>query len=72
LLGFSDDAIDAYINIKANKVLDNLNLEPYFEEMDTPLLNLEKKYSLLQGDSKTNFFESTVGDYTVGQLDMEF
>lgn len=76
LLGFSDKAIEMYVNYCAFSIIKNLKLtylmkEFGFKEIPEPgpLKLIEDKYSLLSESSvKTNFFEGTVKDYSIGTI----
>ena len=72
LLGFSERAIDIFVEGKANSVCKNLGLPLLYKESDfNPLQDLLNKH--LVGGSQTRrsgFFERNVADYTVGTLDM--
>lgn len=71
VLGFSDKAIKILCEHQANSVCKNIKLPPLYEPTDGgPLVSLLSKYNMLTTDTKTNFFESSVGDYSVGSLDM--
>lgn len=73
LLGFSKQAIDMYIEEKANNICDNLHINPLYAKTDGgPLMRIEEKFSLLKSEIKTNFFEQKVADYSVGSLNMDF
>lgn len=74
LLGFSPQAIDMFIEEKANSICRNLKLPVVFEITNGgPLMAIVQKYSFLsQTKTKTNFFESTVGDYSVNGLDENY
>lgn len=73
LLGFSDKAIDMYIEDKANDVCDHVGIPYIYEKTNGgPLMTIENKCSMLKGDKKTNFFEGKVGDYAMGSLSMDF
>ena len=73
LLGFSDLAIDMFIEEKANSVCKNLNIDLLFEKTNGgPLMSLVDKYSMLGIKTKSNFFEVPVGDYTVNGLDNDY
>jgi len=74
LLGFSDKAIELYIEYQGNQVCKNLRLPLLYEETDGgPLMNIYNQNSLLKGSStKTNFFEAPVADYSVGSLDEDY
>ena len=73
LLGFSEKAIQMYIDHCAYQVMKNLHID-YLWLADIPepgpLMIIEDKYSLLKTDSKvkTNFFEGTVADYAIGTI----
>lgn len=73
LLGFSDNAIDIFVESKANSVCKNLGLELiYKEEHNNPLQKIIQK-SLRGGDleSRTNFFEANSVEYTKGSLKID-
>ena len=74
LLGFSDRAIDMYVEYKANEVAENLNLDPIYEKTDGgPLMMIELERSMLAGEGKkANFFETTVSDYAIGYMDEDY
>ena len=73
LLGFSEAAIDKYVEFKANAVCKNLKIDNiYTESNGGPLYSIEVENSLLIGDKKTNFFETQVVDYSVGSLQGDF
>jgi len=72
LLGFSERAIDIFVEGKGNSVCKNLGLPLLYKESDfNPLQDLLNKH-LVGGelDKRTGFFEKNVADYTVGTLDM--
>jgi len=73
MLGFSDKAIESYIQSKANEVCTNLMLpELYKIDIVSPLKSLEEKWSLIKGaDTRTAFFENKVADYAKGDLDFD-
>lgn len=74
LLGFSENAINMYIEYKANSICRNLYLDERYPKTDGgPLMSIENKYSMLSTvKTKTNFFEGAVGDYSVGGLDEDY
>jgi len=74
LMGFSDKAIDMFIEYQGNSVLTNLGLEPEFEITDGgPLLEFVRLNSMLSKDrKKTNFFEISVGDYARNTIDEDY
>lgn len=74
LLGFSDKAIDLYVEYLANDVCSNLKIPKIFEETDGgPLMGIVERYSMLSDvKTKTNQFEAPVGDYAVGGLDDDY
>lgn len=74
LLGFSENAINMFIEYKANSICRNLYLDNLYEITDGgPLKSIEDKYSMLSTvKTKTNFFEGSVGDYSVGTLDEDY
>lgn len=73
LLGFSEAAIDKYVEFKANAVCKNLKIDNIYPESNGgPLYSIEVENSLLIGDKKTNFFETQVVDYSVGSLQGDF
>jgi len=72
LLGFSERAIDIFVEGKGNSVCKNLGLPLLYEESEfNPLQDLLNKHLVGGSESKrTGFFERNVADYTVGTLDM--
>lgn len=79
LLGFSDAAIDMFVENKANSICENLKLDYMFTKTDGG--PLEKTYRLYSKaskdgtntvDTKTDFFETTVIDYAKGVLDEDY
>lgn len=74
LMGFSDKAIDMFIENQGNSVCKNLGLSDLFERTDGgPLLEFMNLNSMISGTSKkTNFFEVAVGDYAVNSLDEDY
>ena len=73
-LGFSDQAIDMFIEEKANSVCENLHLPLVYKKTDGgPLMSIHDRYSMLSSSkTKSNFFEVPVGDYSVGGLDDDY
>ncbi len=71
ILGFSDKAVEMYINYCAYQVMKNLHVD-YLWLKDIPepgpLKIIEDKYSLLSTKTKANFFEGTVADYSIGTI----
>ncbi len=74
LLGFSDQAIDMFIEEKANSVCRNLNLPLQYNETNGgPLMSIVERYSMLSSTkTKSNFFEVPVGDYAINSLDEDY
>ena len=74
LLGFSDKAIDMFIENKANSVCTNLKIDTIYEITDGgPLQVMFDEHSLLSETStKTNFFETAASDYSVNSIDDDF
>ena len=74
LLGFSEQAINMYIEFKANSICSNLYLNNLYEITDGgPLMSIEEKYSMLSDvKTKTNFFENCVADYSINSLDEDY
>lgn len=73
-LGFSDIAIDMFIEHQANSVCKNLKLPLLFEKTDGgPLMKIVDDYSLLSKlKKKTNFFEKSVADYAMNTIDDDY
>lgn len=70
LLGFSERAIEMFIEEKANSVCRNLKLSTLYDETDGgPLMSIVDRYSMLKTKTKANFFEVPVGDYAINSLD---
>ena len=72
LLGFSNQAIDIFVESKANSICSNLGLDLIYENnSNNPLDKLLKK-SLRGGEmeSRTNFFEANSVEYTKGSLNV--
>ena len=73
LLGFSEAAIDKYVEFKANAICKNLKIDNIYPESNGgPLYSIEVENSLIIGDKKTNFFETQVADYSIGSLQGDF
>lgn len=73
LLGFSENAIDLFIESMANSVCKNLGLPLLFNETDGgPLMAIVNRYSMLTSKSKSNFFEVPVGDYVINGIDDDY
>lgn len=74
LLGFSDRAIDIFIEDQANNICSNLRLPLIFEKhKDNPLRKILNK--TLKGggtDSREAFFESNVASYSKGSVETDF
>ena len=74
LLGFSDRAIDIFIEDQANNICSNLRLPLIFEKhKDNPLKKILNK--TLKGggtDSREAFFESNVASYSKGSVETDF
>jgi ribonucleoside-diphosphate reductase beta chain len=71
ILGFSDTAISWYVKDKANQISSNLGYGIIFEDVGkSPLVALEKKYED-PNNTRTNFFEGTVKNYSKGSLNMD-
>lgn len=74
LLGFSDRAIDIFIEDQANNICSNLRLPLIFEKhKDNPLRKILNK--TLKGggtDSREAFFESNVASYSKGAVETDF
>ena len=74
LLGFSDRAIDIFIEDQANNICSNLRLPLIFEKhKDDPLKKILNK--TLKGggtDSREAFFESNVASYSKGSVETDF
>jgi len=72
LLGFSDQAIEMYNIYCAYQVMKNLHIDYLWKAgipEPGPLMVIENKYSMLSTDkTKANFFESTVGEYSIGTI----
>ena len=70
-LGFSDQAIELYVQYHGNSVCKNLNLPLVYDETDGgPLMSIVHSKSMLSGNNvKANFFETAVSDYDVAGLD---
>lgn len=65
LLGFSDRSIDIFIESRANSVCKNLGLELiYKEEKVNPLGELLRRNLRGETDSRQNFFEANVTEYS--------
>jgi len=73
-LGFSEAAIDMFIENQANKVFDHIGIESPYERTDGgPLLQIVNKYSMLSKTKiKANFFEVPVSDYAINELDDDY
>lgn len=73
-LGFSDMAIDIFIEHQANSVCKNLKLPLIYEKTDGgPLMQIVDDYSLLSKlKKKTNFFEKSVADYAMNTIDENY
>lgn len=73
-LGFSDLAIDMYIENQANSVCSNLKLPLLYKVTDGgPLMSIVNKYSMLSKTKiKANFFEVPVSDYAINSLDEDY
>ena len=74
LLGFTKPTVEQYIKHKANKICDNLLLERLYPEVnDGGVIErvIEKTYSFT-ANTKTNFFENKVRDYSKGSLKIDF
>jgi len=72
VLGFSHDSIDNFIEWVVSNRLRELNIDysgSYIK--DDGLIKIFKKYSELN-DTRSNFFESTVKNYSKQELDMDF
>lgn len=76
ILGFSDQAIDLFIEHKGNSVCNNLRIPLLFNETDGgPLMSIVNKCSKVAINgvkTKTNFFEAPVADYSVNTLDDDY
>ncbi len=73
LLGFSDKAVDLFIEEKANSVCRNLKLPLLYTQTDGgPLMSIVDRYSMLGTKTKANFFEVPVGDYAINTLDEDY
>jgi len=74
LLGFSEQAVDLFIESKANSVCENLKLPLLYDKTNGgPLASIASRYSMLSEEkTKSNFFEVTVGDYSIGGLDDDY
>ncbi len=71
ILGFSDKAIKMYTDYCAYQVMKNLHIDYLWKTTPPepgPLMIIEEKYSLLTSKVKTNFFEGTVADYSIGSI----
>ena len=71
ILGFSDEAINMYIDYCAIQVMKNLHIDYLLSTTNIepgPLKIIEDKYSLLSTKTKANFFEGTVADYSIGTI----
>ncbi len=71
ILGFSDQAIDMYIDFCAYQVMKNLHIDHlWITDIPEPgpLKIIEDKYSLLSTKTKANFFEGSVADYSIGTI----
>jgi len=79
LPGFSDRAIDIFIESRANSICSNLKIDNLYTKCDVnPLMDLYKSRSKLSNKSdkeintKTNFFETAVSDYSLGVIDDDY
>ncbi|MCD6435603.1 MAG: ribonucleotide-diphosphate reductase subunit beta [Clostridiales bacterium] len=71
ILGFSDKAIDMYIDYCSYQVMKNLHIDYLWlkdKPESGPLKIIEDKYSLLSSKTKANFFEGSVADYSIGTI----
>lgn len=74
LMGFSDRAIDVLVEQQANSVCSNLGLPLiYPKAIENPLKKLLTK-NLKGGamESRSNFFEGNVVEYSKGTLEIDF
>ena len=73
-MGFSDRAIDMFIENQANLICKDLKLDLIYELTDGgPLNNIVDRFSLLSKNQiKTNQFEKPVSDYTINGLDNDY
>ena len=74
LLGFTKNTVEQYIKSKSNQICNNLGLKPLYPDVtDGGVIynNLEKVYAM-RGQTKTNFFENKVADYSKGSLEVDF
>lgn len=73
-LGFSDKAIDMFIEEQANSICKNLDLPFIYEKTDGgPLISIMERFSLLSKNKiKTNQFEKPVSDYAINGLDDDY
>ena len=74
LMGFSDRAIDVLVEQQANSVCKNLGLPTiYPKDTENPLKKL--LVNNLKGgvmESRSNFFENNVAEYSKGALEIDF
>jgi ribonucleoside-diphosphate reductase beta chain len=75
LLGFSEAAVDLYVEYFANSVCKNLNIPLLYPVTDGgPLMSIVEENSLLTTSSstKSNFFETAVVDYSKNSIDDDY
>jgi ribonucleoside-diphosphate reductase beta chain len=61
--GFSEEAIESYMNSKANSIMRGLGFDNIYIEKRSPLLDIEKMYDD-PNSLRTNFFEKRPNTYT--------
>lgn len=78
--GFTPTTIDMFVELRANNICENLYIDlPYKKTDGGPLQSMYSEFSMLGTNKdgsdmtlKTNFFETTVGDYAVGLADDDY